>query len=139
MIALLPRPRTASDDEPRTRRIGRKAPKRKTEATLPGRVFFMAIVGAVPIAVLFIVGPLALGAEKFAVVEWPTWRYLFLLGTPVAAVAALVTFFRAPKWARDHNAARAGRMLAFADAALWLVYGALYVFLFVMRDPPVGS
>ena len=121
--------------EAKNRHVGRKAVKRYTPGTQPGQVFLLALASAAPIVFLFILGPL-LRPGGFAIQEFPVWRALFLAGTPALALAALVRFARAPEWARAHPAARAGRFLSFANLLLWLVYGGLYVWLFVIRGGP---
>lgn len=121
----------------RTRRTGRRTKPLKGEATLPGKILLLAFLSAVPILWLFIIGPLARPGQ-LAIQAFPLWRVLFLVGTPLAAASALTLYYRAPPWAREHNAAKMGRILSLANGVMWLLYGSLYVWLFVLNEPPTA-
>lgn len=118
----------------RNRHLGRKARKGRTDGTRPGKIFTLALLSAVPIVFLFIIGPLLRPDVALPIERYPGWRFLFLVVTPALAATAIVMFYRSPAWAREHNAAKAGRFLSFANLALWLVYGGLYVSLVWMRE-----
>jgi hypothetical protein len=123
-----------SDGKRKNRHYGRHAKRSKVSSDAPGGIFLLSIVGAVPIVVLFLLGPLFHNpAESLAIREWVTWRWFFYVVTPAASVLALWYHRKAADHVKYHNAAIAGRRLAFANLACWVIFGAVYAWLFVLR------
>lgn len=122
-----------AEEKKRSRQVGRHYKPRGVEQR-PGVIFLLALLAALPIFVLFVVGQALIGYTGVLAIEaWPRWRALFYYATPVAGAAALWFYYKAPAHAREHNAARAGRNLAAATLALWLLFGGLYLYLFELE------
>lgn len=99
-----------------TGRLQRKRAQLRLETdTRPGQVLLLSILAAAPIAVAFILLPLAMGA---------THRYAILaslVATPILAAWSLVVLVRAPVEARAHNASRIGFFVDLATLLLWVL------------------
>jgi hypothetical protein len=93
-------------------------------------IFMFALVAAAPAVFLFVLGPFF---SHNPLVDFPGWRAMMLWGTPLVAAVAIVLYFRVPPTVRERGAARAGRTLAFATGALWLLFTVSY-FVFLRRQ-----
>jgi hypothetical protein len=96
--------------------------------TLGGLVFLLALVAALPAAILFILGPLA-GRHPDTM---PIVRLAFVILTPLLSFVALVLRHRPP--VPEGNAAKAGGRLAQICAILWMLYVVLSM---VFRGGPL--
>ena len=97
-------------------RLGRKARPSSGVDTRPGKILLLALVANAPIALGFILAPLASGgnpAAARAFVPFVLW------GTPIVAAGAIALYVTAKPEPRAHRAARMGMLLAVVALMLW--------------------
>ena len=89
---------------------------RRTEDTTPGKVLALALLANAPIALAFVVAPLAGDLERArSLAPYVLW------GVPPLVAASVWVYLRAPPDRKAHRAARIGLVLDAVAARLWVL------------------
>ena len=93
----------------------KRAQLRAQDETRPGQVLLLAILGAAPFALAFVLLPAFTGMTNVWLIR------VALIGSPIAIAFSVRTWARMPPELRSHGAARIGIVLDVTSAVLWLL------------------